>query len=106
MKNYIITFGFGHTGLNGISLANGYCLVPGDSMNEARNNIFRLRGDIFSFSYDSPMVKLGSEPEYNMFERYGMIEFSLYDVCLPEQGFENPDSEFVEKLVAMQQKLM
>lgn len=68
MENeYIFTFGSNHVTQDGMSLGNYYCVIRSSDEKEARDEMFKCRGDKWAFCYKSK-------------EKAGVQRFNLREV--------------------------
>lgn len=73
-KEYFFTFGSNHVDGAGRSLGYRFVKVQAESQEEARDIMYRARGDKWAFCYDAEDFK--GQPE-----KYGLFEIDIYDAA-------------------------
>lgn len=73
-NEYFFTFGANHVDNEGISLGQRYVKIEAESELEAREIMFRARGEKWAFVYDATDFA-GQE------ERYGLHEIDIYSAA-------------------------
>ncbi len=75
MNNYFFTFGTNHLDNSGQTLANRFVKIRAKNWQDARDEMFKVRGNVWSFQYE----EIDFKPQI---KKYNLVRVSLSEINL------------------------